>query len=94
MISMVSRGYSEKIRVLLCRSRTYDLPMTSSDAQALSYRRLVGARPRSMISMVSRGYSEKVRVLLKVCRSQTYNLPMTSSHAQALIYRRHVGARL
>ena len=32
------------------------LPMTSSDAQALSYMRLIGARPPSMISIVSRGY--------------------------------------
>ena len=31
---------------------TYDLPMTSSDALSLIYRRLVGAR--------TRGYSEKI----------------------------------
>ena len=33
--------------------------MTSSGAQALSYRRLVGARAWSMILMVFLGYSEK-----------------------------------
>ena len=31
----------EKIRVPLCRSRTYDLPITSSDALPLRYRGLV-----------------------------------------------------
>ena len=30
--SWIIREYSEKILVLLCRSRTYDLPITSSDA--------------------------------------------------------------
>ena len=39
---MVTRGYSEKIRVLICRSQTYDLPITSSDTLPLSYRGLVG----------------------------------------------------
>ena len=35
---MVTRGYSEKIRVLLCGSRTYDgLLISSSDARQLSY---------------------------------------------------------
>ena len=38
---MVTRGYSKKIRVLLCRNRTYELPITISDAVPLSYRRLV-----------------------------------------------------
>ena len=38
---MVTRGYSEKTRVRPNRSRTYDLPITSSDALPLSYRRLV-----------------------------------------------------
>ena len=66
--------------MLLCRSRTYDLPITSSDAPSLSYRRLVGAKtPR---------YSEKTRMLL--CRSRPYDLPITSSDAQSLNYRRLV----
>ena len=39
---MVARGYSGKIRVFLCRSRTYELPITSSDALLLSFRRLMG----------------------------------------------------
>ena len=51
ILSITTRGYSEKIRVFHYRSRTYDLPITSSDALPLSYGRLVGARIR--------GYSEK-----------------------------------
>ena len=31
-------GILGKIRVLICKSRTYDLPITSSDALPLSYR--------------------------------------------------------
>ena len=46
MISMVTRGYSGKIRVLLCRSLlTFDVPITSSGALRLSYGKLEGARP-------------------------------------------------
>ena len=59
--SVVTRGYSEKFRELLCRNRTYDLLITSSDAQPLSYGRLLS------------GDSEilgKTRVLL--CRCRTY----------------------
>ena len=33
----------EKIRVLLFRSQTYDLPITTSDSLPMDYRRLVGA---------------------------------------------------
>ena len=33
---MLTRGYSEKIRVLLGRSRTYDLSIASSDTLPLS----------------------------------------------------------
>ena len=43
MISMVSWGYLEKIRVLLFRSQTYDLPIRTSDSSPLGYRRVVGA---------------------------------------------------
>ena len=43
MISMVSQGYSEKIRVVLFGSQTYNLPITTSDSLPLGYRRLVGA---------------------------------------------------
>ena len=40
----VTQAYSEKeIPSSPIRSRTYDLPITSSDALPLSYRRLVGA---------------------------------------------------
>ena len=40
----VTQAYSEKeIPSSSNRSRTYDLPITSSDALTLSYRRLVGA---------------------------------------------------
>ena len=42
--SVVTQAYSEKeIPSSPNRSRTYDLPITSSDALPLSYRRLVGA---------------------------------------------------
>ena len=41
----VKQAYSEKeIPSSPNRSRTYDLPITSSDALPLSYRRLVGAK--------------------------------------------------
>ena len=46
-------GYSAKLRVLLCSSGTYDLPMTSSDAFPLSYRRLVVARPLDKVCMTN-----------------------------------------
>ena len=42
---MLTQGYSEQIRVAICRSRTYDIPITSLDALPLSYRKLVEARP-------------------------------------------------
>ena len=42
---MLTQGYSENIRVAICRSRTYDIPITSLDALPLSYRKLVEARP-------------------------------------------------
>ena len=90
---MVTRWYSEIIRELLCWYWTYDsLPMTSSDAQAPCYRRLVGARTWSMISMVSWGYLERIWVLL--FRSQTYDLPITTSDSSPLGYRRLVGATI
>ena len=42
--SVMAQAYSEKeIPSSPSRSRTYDLPITSSDALPLSYRRLVGA---------------------------------------------------
>ena len=44
--NIVTRKYSEEIRVPLCRSRTHELPITSSRALPLSYRRLVAARDR------------------------------------------------
>ena len=41
----MTQAYSEKeIPSSPNRSRTYDLPITSSDALPLSYRRLVGAK--------------------------------------------------
>ena len=43
--SVMTQAYSEKeIRSSPNRSRTYDLPITSSDALPLSYRRLVGVK--------------------------------------------------
>ena len=43
--SVMTQAYSEKeIPSSPNRSRTYDLPITSSDALPLSYRRLVGAK--------------------------------------------------
>ena len=43
--SVMTQAYSEKeIPSSPNRSRTYDLPITSSDAPALSYRRRVGAK--------------------------------------------------
>ena len=43
--SLMTQAYSEKeIPSSPNRSRTYDLPITSSDALPLSYRRLVGAK--------------------------------------------------
>ena len=42
--SVMTQAYSEKeIPSSPNRNRTYDLPITSSDALQLSYRRLVGA---------------------------------------------------
>ena len=42
--SVMTQAYSEKeIPSSPNRSRTYDLPITSSDAPSLSYRRFVGA---------------------------------------------------
>ena len=40
----VTQAYSEKNPSAPIRSRTQDLPITSSDALLLSYRRLVGAK--------------------------------------------------
>ena len=46
VFSVVTRGYWEKIQLLLYRSRlTYAVPITCSDALPLSYRKLVRARP-------------------------------------------------
>ena len=43
--SVMTQAYSEKeIPSSPNRSRTYDLPITSSDALPLSYRRLVGVK--------------------------------------------------
>ena len=43
--SVMTQAYSEKeVPSSPNRSRTYDLPITSSDALPLSYRRLVGAK--------------------------------------------------
>ena len=43
--SVMTQAYSEKeIPISPNRSQTYDLPVTSSDALPLSYRRLVGAK--------------------------------------------------
>ena len=43
--SVMTQANSEKeIQSSPNRSRTYDLPITSSDAVPLSYRRLVGAK--------------------------------------------------
>ena len=70
-------GILGKIQVLLCRSRTYDLPITSPDALPLSYMRLVGAK--------TRGYSEKLRVL--PCRIPTYDFPMINADALPLTCR-------
>ena len=47
---MVSRGYSEKFRMRLGRIRTYELPITSSDAPQPSKRRLVGTRPLNEVT--------------------------------------------
>ena len=64
-------GILGKIRVLLCSSRTYDLPITSPDALPLSYMRLVGAKTRR--------YSEKIRV--RPCRIPTYDLTIINADA-------------
>ena len=40
----MTQAYSEKSPSAPVRSRTQDLPITSSDALPLSYRRLVGAK--------------------------------------------------
>ena len=44
LFQKVTQAYSEKNPSAPIRSRTYDLPITSSDALPLSYRRLVGAK--------------------------------------------------
>ena len=47
--SVMTQAYSEKeIPSSLNRSRTYDLPITSSDALPLSNRRLVGAKANKL----------------------------------------------
>ena len=49
--SVMTQVYSEKeIPSSPFRSRTYDLPITSSDALPLSNRRLVGAKPIKLVS--------------------------------------------
>ena len=53
--SVITQAYSEKeIPSSPNRSRTYDLPITSSDAPPLSYRRLVRAKA------IKLGYQNKV----------------------------------
>ena len=44
-LSVDDSGILGKIRLLLCRSRTYDLPITTSDSLPLGYSRLVEDRP-------------------------------------------------
>ena len=44
LFQKVTQAYSEKNPSAPIRSRTQDLPITSSDALPLSYRRLVGAK--------------------------------------------------
>ena len=44
LFQKVTQAYSEKNPSAPIRSRTLDLPITSSDALPLSYRRLVGAK--------------------------------------------------
>ena len=59
--------------MLLSGSRTYDLPITSSDALPLIYTRLVGARirgyseksERSFVGVEPTTYRLLVRILLK-----------------------------
>ena len=49
LFQKVTQAYSEKYPSAPIRSRTYDLPITSSDALPLSYRRLVGAKAIKLI---------------------------------------------
>ena len=56
--------------MLLNKSRTYDLPINSSDVQRLKYKRLVGD---GELGLVIRGYSEQIRALPN--KSRTYHLP-------------------
>ena len=52
--SVMTQAYSEKeIPSSPNRSRTYDIPITSSDALPLSYRRLVGAKAIKLESPVA-----------------------------------------
>ena len=73
--SVVTRGYSEKIRVHLCRSRADDLPITSSDALPLNYRRLVGATvgPRAILLWLSGMISMWILLTISMkCQSDRY----------------------
>ena len=55
--SVMTQAYSEKeIPSSPNRSRTYDLPITSSDALPLSYRRLVGAKVMGQTSCILLGF--------------------------------------
>ena len=55
--SVMTQPYSEKeIPSSPNRSRTYDLPITSSDALPLSYRRLVGAKAIKLGSCILTGF--------------------------------------
>ena len=52
---LVTQAYSDKVKKNPSapnRSRTYDLPISTSDALPLSYRRLVVARPLNYIIYV------------------------------------------
>ena len=49
LFQKVTQAYSEKYPSAPIRSRTYDLPITSSDALTLSYRRLVRAKAIKLI---------------------------------------------
>ena len=63
--------------MLLCRNRTYDLPITSSDA--LSLKRFF----KFYLSLLTRRYSEKAECSFAGVEPTT-NLPITSSDALPL----------
>ena len=53
---LVTQAYSDKVKTNPSapnRSRAYDLPISTSDALPLSYRRLVVARPLNYVHVIN-----------------------------------------